>query len=494
MVTPNRTKYPLPVSVILIYCAVGVAFLSAGIWLAYDLMMSRASIIAERSALAVQTSQFMSQWYGTTIMATDYVLRDVTTKATAAELDLAGSDPELQKRLSVLVREKLATLPGVTGLSLLDRRAVFVAAADEGLIGFQSNSKLHVAPGQTLESRAYIEYIPAAKSANKQPAILVSRPILSSDGGLLGGALAAIMLSSAQNWIATFDVGEYDTLTLVDEDGILLASNPSRPEVIGTQLQSPPGQPMLGDQRSSAAFIAVSPLDGRERIYGMSKIENIPLSIMVGFDEVSILQEWQQRVWQSLVGFFVLLLMLGLVFSKHLEALAQRDEMQKLAITDPLTGVANRRQLITAGKLEIAKAGRYKYPASVLMVDIDHFKAINDAWGHPTGDRAIQSLAKAMIANVRHTDLVGRLGGEEFAVVLTGTDAEGALVLANKLREFTECSVTVKSDSGSPVGFTVSIGVASLEDGAASFDDLLGQADKALYEAKQRGRNRVVRA
>ena len=473
---------------------VGLVSLITGIWLANDLMTSRASIIAERSTLAAQTSRFMSQWFGTTIMATDYVLRDVTTKVTVAEIDLAGSDPEVQKRLSAFVREKLATLPGVYGLGLLDHRAVFVAAADEKVVGFRSNSKLYVTPSQVLENRTDVEYIPATKSANKQPTIVVSRPILSSEGYVQGGALAAIMLSSAQDWIETFDIGEYDTMAMVDRDGILLACNPPRPYAIGTRLQYPSGYPDFGDQRGSASFIAVSPLDGRERIYGVSKVEYIPLNIIVGFDKAKTLQAWQQRVWQSLVGFFTLLFMLGVVFHKHVDALAQRDEMQKLAITDPLTGVANRRQLTLAGEIEIKKAVRYKHQTSLLMVDIDHFKSINDTWGHPTGDRVIQSLANAMIVNVRNTDVVGRLGGEEFAVILPYTDAKEAYILANRIREFVERSAAVKSDGGSQVCFTVSIGVASLEDGASSFDKILGRADKALYDAKSRGRNTVVLA
>jgi diguanylate cyclase (GGDEF)-like protein len=168
--------------------------------------------------------------------------------------------------------------------------------------------------------------------------------------------------------------------------------------------------------------------------------------------------------------------------------------MQKIAITDPLTGVANRRQLMSSGEIEIAKAVRYKYQASVLMVDIDHFKSINDTWGHPTGDRVIQALANGIVANIRNTDVVGRLGGEEFVVVLTSTDSEGAFNLADRLREFIERSVAVHSDDGSQVCFTVSIGVAGLENGASSFYEILGQADKALYDAKNRGRNKVVLA
>lgn len=291
----------------------------------------------------------------------------------------------------------------------------------------------------------------------------------------------------------TFNIGEYDTLALVDEDGILLASNPPMPNAIGT-LQFLTGQPSFGDQSGSASFIAVSPLDGRERVYGVSKVEDIPLSIIVGFDEAHVLREWQLRAWQSLVGFFTLLLLLGLALNKELEALAQRDEMQRLAITDPLTGVANRRQLILSGEFEIAKAVRYKHQASVLMVDIDHFKLINDTWGHPTGDRVIQSLTNSIVANVRNTDVVGRLGGEEFVVVLTNTGSEGAFILADRLRESIECSTAVHSDDGSQVRFTVSIGIASLENGVSSFDNILELADKALYDAKHRGRNKVVLA
>ena len=128
------------------------------------------------------------------------------------------------------------------------------------------------------------------------------------------------------------------------------------------------------------------------------------------------------------------------------------------------------------------------------MVDIDHFKLINDTWGHPTGDRVIQSLTNSIVANVRNTDVVGRLGGEEFVVVLTNTGSEGAFILADRLRESIECSTAVHSDDGSQVRFTVSIGIASLENGVSSFDNILELADKALYDAKHRGRNKVVLA
>lgn len=324
-----------------IYFIVGLIFCGIFIFLVNDLATSRSFIIAERSAFAVQTSRFMSQQFGTTIMATDYVLRDVTTKVTLAELNLAGSTPEVSKRLSAFARDKLATLPGVHGLGLLDHRAVFVGVADESLIGVQTNSKLRVKPGQTLEDRTYIEYVPVNKSANKQPAILVSRPILSSEGHIQGGALAAIMLSSAQKWIETFDIGPSDTMALVDGDGILLGAKPPNPEGIGKLLQSLPGQPKFGDQRGSASFIAISPLDGRERIYGVSKVENIPLSIIVGYDVGTALREWHQRAWQTLLGFAILLFMLRalLLHYARIETLKEESERKNTQLQIALESI-----------------------------------------------------------------------------------------------------------------------------------------------------------
>ncbi len=155
--------------------------------MARDLHASRRSILAERSVLALQTAKLMTQWYGTTITSTDYVLRDITTKVTPAELDASSSDPGTQKRLSVLVREKVGTRPGVYGLGFVNRRCIFIAAADERVIGIPSNSRLRPERTPVLENCAFIEYVPASRSANKQPAILVSRPILSPSGRFMGG-------------------------------------------------------------------------------------------------------------------------------------------------------------------------------------------------------------------------------------------------------------------------------------------------------------------
>ncbi|CAA7625897.1 GGDEF domain-containing protein [Magnetospirillum sp. UT-4] len=469
-----------------VYGFIFITLLGFGLWLGIDLADGRQRIIADRTQLAIQKSQFMSQWFGSNILAADYVLRGINDKVGPGSLD-----PDKALGLSGWLTEKTKSVPGVVGITIYDETCVFVAAADPGLIGFRSNQKVCVERPERIEDRLHVQYVPAEKSASKRAVVLASRHRLSPDGQLLGGALAAIDLGFARDWIGTFDVGADDVLAVVDGDGILLARNPHLPEAIGKRTPSPAGQPSFGETRSSAGFIAVSPLDGRQRIYGISKIEDVPMVIIVGFDMSGSLAEWRRRAWQLSAGYFSLVILSLLALRAHMTALHQREEMRRLATTDALTGVSNRRHFVSAGVHETQRASRYGSTLSVLMVDIDHFKAINDTWGHATGDRAIQSLARNMVAPVRDQDIVGRLGGEEFAILLPETCQDGARTIAERLRLAVQDDSSITTADGATVRFTISIGVATYTTGD-SFDNLMTRADQALYRAKEGGRNRVV--
>jgi diguanylate cyclase (GGDEF)-like protein len=167
-----------------------------------------------------------------------------------------------------------------------------------------------------------------------------------------------------------------------------------------------------------------------------------------------------------------------------------RAELEKLAATDPLTGVLNRRMLGQLAERHIASALRYGQALSVLLIDVDRFKSINDAYGHEVGDQVLQHVVKAVQQQLRPGDLVGRVGGEEFLIVLGDTDAGEAALVAERLR----IAVTALDlpQRGVPLALSISIGVASLGDRAAGFDELVRHADRAMYLAKRGGRNRVV--
>ncbi|WP_448189386.1 GGDEF domain-containing protein [Azospirillum sp. sgz301742] len=166
-------------------------------------------------------------------------------------------------------------------------------------------------------------------------------------------------------------------------------------------------------------------------------------------------------------------------------------QLERLASTDSLTGALNRGRFMARAAEEVARARRHGRPLSAVMLDIDHFKKINDTHGHPTGDEAIRSVVRVCRALVRGCDVLGRLGGEEFAVLLPDTPPAGAVALAERLRR--ALAVTeVRIPGGCGVTFTVSIGVSALRDGEESVSAMLARADEALYRAKNGGRNRVV--
>jgi diguanylate cyclase (GGDEF)-like protein/PAS domain S-box-containing protein len=166
-------------------------------------------------------------------------------------------------------------------------------------------------------------------------------------------------------------------------------------------------------------------------------------------------------------------------------------KLERQARTDPLTGCANRRHFMELAEHELARARRYTEEVSVLMLDLDHFKEINDRHGHQAGDLVLQQLVQICQATLRAEDAVGRLGGEEFAVLLPESGLKKAREVAERLcRAVATAEVSMAGKA--PVRFTTSIGVATLAREDANFGVVLGRADKALYEAKNTGRNRVV--
>jgi diguanylate cyclase (GGDEF)-like protein len=169
----------------------------------------------------------------------------------------------------------------------------------------------------------------------------------------------------------------------------------------------------------------------------------------------------------------------------------REEQYHRLSITDVLTGISNRRHILEEGTKVFLRAQRYKLPLSLLMIDIDRFKRINDTYGHSTGDRAICKLASICRQLVRESDLTGRLGGEEFVIVLPDTPLDGAINLAERLRKTVE-EEKIPADDNSCFSMSVSIGVATYNDSSINFENMLSCSDMALYKAKELGRNRVV--
>ncbi len=164
--------------------------------------------------------------------------------------------------------------------------------------------------------------------------------------------------------------------------------------------------------------------------------------------------------------------------------------LERLANTDSLTGVWNRRYFLNIAEQETQRSRRYNRPLSVLMIDIDHFKKVNDTYGHVVGDEVLIMMTETVIHYLRNVDVLGRFGGEEFVALLPETDSKAALITGERIRENIE-QITIPVE-GKLVSITVSIGVSSYQLGDANIDVLIQRADEALYQAKNQGRNRVI--
>ncbi|WP_338764965.1 diguanylate cyclase [Massilia sp. METH4] len=228
---------------------------------------------------------------------------------------------------------------------------------------------------------------------------------------------------------------------------------------------------------------------------------------------------WDRYRWQIVAGLTLIVLQGALIWAlvaalrarrrtlaalnderDHLEERVQQRtgelqcanrRLEQLATTDPLTGIANRRHMTERIAAELERACRFRHPLSVLMVDIDLFKRINDTHGHETGDRAIVAVANLLTVSLRAIDTAARFGGEEFVVLMPETE-EGVAALAAERLRMAASMLRVRTEDGGEVGLTISIGVTSLVDGDTP-SALLLRSDKAMYRAKQAGRDRVVR-
>jgi diguanylate cyclase (GGDEF)-like protein len=229
--------------------------------------------------------------------------------------------------------------------------------------------------------------------------------------------------------------------------------------------------------------IIVRPLD--RLIEGARKVAAGQLDVdlpVAGGDEVGYLTKvFNGMVWRLREG------------RKELDATneqlrLQNEELEKLSLTDGLTGLANRRYLVQQLNEEALRFRRTRKDFSVLMIDVDHFKQYNDAFGHPAGDEVLKKVARLLQTSVREVDCVARYGGEEFCIMLPETSATGAAILAARVCE----RVAATEFPGRKI--TISIGVASLPGNGDTPDAVIGAADEALYQAKREGRNRVVHA
>jgi len=323
-----------------------------------------------------------------------------------------------------------------------------------------------------------------------------SRRINKPDGSFGGVVLGSVKLAYFTHLFSEIDLGPRGAINLYLTDGTRLMRYPYAEADLGANIAQASTFKRFARERQGS-FVSISARDGVERFYTFTRIGALPLILNVALSTRDVEADWFAKA--IVIGSIVLVLCgltiaLSLLFGRELRRReAMQDELAALSRTDSLTGLPNRRWFEDRFARAVEAARHDGQPLALLIVDADHFKRYNDRYGHPVGDEILKRLAARLAASVhRPQDLVSRIGGEEFAILLPDTDTAGAARIADKVHA--EVATLAVPSAGIGAGaVTVSIGLAGtgpITVGAV-LPDLYRLADAALYAAKNGGRNQT---
>jgi diguanylate cyclase (GGDEF)-like protein len=335
-----------------------------------------------------------------------------------------------------------------------------------------------------------------SRLASAAPAIGISQRLNAPDGSFAGVVVASIRLTYFQQLFERVKLPPGGIIRLTRSDGTVILRYPSTDGRgnMGDSVSPDPSPPQSAGA-DDGWWVETSRLDGKRRLLRTAYVKGFPLSVTVGLSERKLFGGWYLRAAITLALTLTVSLLLALTVSALATSLRRSREMERqlerIAITDALTGLPNRRALDLTLEVEMQRSRREQRELAVLMIDIDHFKRVNDTHGHAMGDVVLVEVAhRVQRAACRPADFVCRYGGEEFVVVLPETPSAGAELVAERIRAGVAANAIVTH--GLAIEITVSVGIAvqRADDGPG---ELIARSDTALYTAKRAGRNRVAR-
>lgn len=428
----------------------------------------------------------VAEWIAESFEGIEFILKDSLYGLDGAKIHSSARREQANRSLNERLSYKAAQYENILFLGTFDPECVIQNGSIAEILG-----KSSAALGREYCNTVFEPPVAKLKlsefflSSTGDMNVSATYPLLSDgDRKVVGFALAGLDLSFFQRWLD--DIGDPAiTISIMDFRQVLLARKPAGSN-IGNYVRDAALKDFIQSDKESELFRRVSPVDDINRLWSLRKIRDLPLVVAVGYAIDDVLDPWRAKILPYILGNTLLIIVTVLLAVAYQKNSRNAKTMESLAMVDSLTGLMNRRSFNDIARARYKAAKQDRTSASLVMIDVDHFKAINDTHGHEMGDRILRDIAETIRSSFRSNDLSCRWGGEEFVVYLTDTDPEAARVFAERLRALIEG--TVFHDD---IRVTISQGIAGLDEGD-SFEAMARRADEKLYRAKAEGRNRVV--
>lgn len=495
MTLPQRLRLMLVAGLV---CANTLVFVLSG----NSLYISRQHYEQRAQTLTQNIASALDQSVSGTIEKIDLALHTVVDEL---ERQLAGKGLDESAMNAFLVRQE-QRLPEV--------EAFRVARAD-GLVILGKG--LNMQDRASWADRDYFNFLrehsddrlqiskPRIGRVAKKYIVGFSRRYNYPDGGFAGVVSAPIEVDHFARILSQFDLGPRGTLILRDAEIGLIARVPAIPNKsageVGNNAVSREFREIFESGTPKATYYAAMGADGYSRISTFRRLTAAPMVVIVAVAKEDYLKGWSAEAYRTLAmagSFLVLSLLLG-GFLFRLIGQAEKDgqrlarlqqSLQEQAIRDPLTGLYNRRYMQETLSRDLSRAKREGYPLALVLLDLDHFKLVNDTYGHAAGDEVLKTVSAILTQGTRESDMICRYGGEEFLIALPGMSPNQALKRVEAWR--LELAQTDTHVGDAMVNVTLSAGIAVYPMHGADTDTLVARADEALYRSKDQGRNRVI--
>jgi len=455
----------------------------------YDIRSGYNKELSNVQSRVADKSFLIGEWIKNAFIAPEYVIRDVIAQVDRKEL----LDITQEEKTTKFLKAKLETLPSYfkeIGVANEDCIATsgYVVPPLSNFVGVDYSNREWCNVHQ--KNNQLTQYMSNSFFDTNRLIVAQNRSVRTQTGKFKGLVGIVVELDFFQTWLNKLTINKNSILTIVDSNMILLARKPILPSGIAKKVDAEGLEEFISSHETYKTTHSVSPVDGVNRVYGVRKVGELPFVIIVGEADNDWLKDWKQKTYTTAVIVIIFWILSILILRNHWQQLRLRIELDDLAYTDPLTGISNRRDFINKVQQELERVQRYQTSMALLMLDIDDFKLINDNNGHATGDRAIIEFTKACKKSIRDIDVFGRLGGDEFSILLINTDIEEARIVSERIRLAIE-SCEFFNDKGERLSMTSSIGVAMVDSKILDVNEMIAMADSAVYRSKEKGKNHV---